>query len=225
MKEEKKENERKKIAVIFPGIGYTCKRPLLYYTASEAEDLGYEVIRLDYGEDIHSVKSRDMNDVGDLTDKAVKRSLEQLKDIRFEKYKDTVMISKSVGTVIAVQTAEKLKINARHFMITPIPNTVPLLKKMHGIFLSGTGDPYITKAEVLEAAGKYPDKTGKIYKDCNHSLERKGHTEDNLDNLREVVKLLKKFLKKGKKAKQEKQKDEEQEKKKNKEQKSRKQKK
>ena len=24
----------KKIAVFFPGIGYTCEKPLLYYTAS-----------------------------------------------------------------------------------------------------------------------------------------------------------------------------------------------
>ena len=39
----------KKLAVIFPGVGYTCTKPLLYYTASMAAERGYEIIRLDYG--------------------------------------------------------------------------------------------------------------------------------------------------------------------------------
>ena len=44
----------KKLAVIFPGVGYTCTKPLLYYTASMAAERGYEIIRLDYGQDIHT---------------------------------------------------------------------------------------------------------------------------------------------------------------------------
>ena len=36
----------KKLAVIFPGVGYTCTKPLLYYTASMAAERGYEIIRL-----------------------------------------------------------------------------------------------------------------------------------------------------------------------------------
>lgn len=33
----------KKIAVLFPGIGYTCDKPLLYYSAKLAAEKGYEV--------------------------------------------------------------------------------------------------------------------------------------------------------------------------------------
>ena len=32
----------KKLAIIFPGVGYTCTKPLLYYTASMAAERGYE---------------------------------------------------------------------------------------------------------------------------------------------------------------------------------------
>ena len=39
----------KKLAIIFPGVGYTSTKPLLYYTASMAAERGYEIIRLDYG--------------------------------------------------------------------------------------------------------------------------------------------------------------------------------
>ena len=28
----------KKLAIMFPGVGYTCVKPLLYYTASAAAD-------------------------------------------------------------------------------------------------------------------------------------------------------------------------------------------
>ena len=41
----------KKLAIIFPGVGYTCTKPLLYYTASMAAERGYEIIRLDRSEE------------------------------------------------------------------------------------------------------------------------------------------------------------------------------
>ena len=39
----------KKIAVLFPGIGYTCEKPLLYYSAKLAAEAGFEVVRVPYG--------------------------------------------------------------------------------------------------------------------------------------------------------------------------------
>jgi len=186
----------KRTAVIFPGIGYTCKRPLLYYTAAMAEEHGYDVIRLDYGEDIHSMKCRDLETMNGVAAQGVERALPQLTGIDWNACGDILMISKSVGTVIAVRTARQLGIaeRARHFMITPIPATLPYLKDMNGVFVSGTGDPYIDREQVLQAAAENPDKALRIFDDCNHSLERKGHTLENLGNLEEVVRLLEKQL-------------------------------
>ncbi len=39
----------KKIAVLFPGIGYNCDRPLLYYTGKLALLYGYELKKAEYG--------------------------------------------------------------------------------------------------------------------------------------------------------------------------------
>ena len=38
----------KKAAVLFPGIGYSVDRPLLYYSGKMALSRGYEVIRVPY---------------------------------------------------------------------------------------------------------------------------------------------------------------------------------
>ena len=38
----------KKIAVVFPGVGYTKDRPLLYYAGKLAAANGYELIHRDF---------------------------------------------------------------------------------------------------------------------------------------------------------------------------------
>ena len=44
------DKKNKKIAVIFPGIGYHADKPLLYYSSRVARQYGYEVMCADYGE-------------------------------------------------------------------------------------------------------------------------------------------------------------------------------
>lgn len=65
----------KKLAVIFPGVGYTCTKPLLYYTASMAAERGYEIIRLDYGQDIHTFHGRTPAELEPIIKLAIKRTL------------------------------------------------------------------------------------------------------------------------------------------------------
>ena len=40
--------ETKKLAVIFPGIGYTADKPLLYYARRIAAEQGYEIMTIPY---------------------------------------------------------------------------------------------------------------------------------------------------------------------------------
>ena len=42
------EKELHKLAVIFPGIGYTADKPLLYFGRRIAVEYGYEVRIMDY---------------------------------------------------------------------------------------------------------------------------------------------------------------------------------
>lgn len=182
----------KKLAVLFPGVGYTCTKPLLYYTASAAEDHGYEIIRLDYGQDIHTFRGRTAVELEPVTSLALKRTLRQLRTINFQEYDKIIFISKSIGTVIACETEKQLTLTGkvRHFLMTPIPASIPYLKQADGVFFSGTADPYIPEKTVRQAARMFPDKTGGIFEGCNHSLEKKGDTAGNLKNLQKVVECL-----------------------------------
>ena len=84
----------KKLAVIFPGVGYTCTKPLLYYTASMAAERGYEIIRLDYGQDIHTFHGRTPTELEPIIKLAIKRTLPQLENVPFSEYDDYFYLQK-----------------------------------------------------------------------------------------------------------------------------------
>ena len=46
----KGEETMKKIAVVFPGVGYHADKPLLYYSRKIAGRHGYEIVCADYGQ-------------------------------------------------------------------------------------------------------------------------------------------------------------------------------
>lgn len=182
----------KKLAVIFPGIGYTCTKPLLYYTASAATDQDYEILRLDYGQDIHTFRGRTALELEPVTNLALKRTLRQLQTVPFQEYEKIIFISKSIGTVIACESEKQLSLTGQvhHFLLTPIPAAIPYLKQVDGVFFCGTADPYIPEKTVRQAARLYPEKTGGIFEGCNHSLEKKGDIMGNLSNLQKVIECL-----------------------------------
>lgn len=132
----------KKLAIIFPGVGYTCTKPLLYYTASMAAERGYEIIRLDYGQDIHTFHGRTPAELEPIIKLAIKRTLPQLENVPFSEYDDIIFISKSIGTTIACQleTALQLKGKVHQFLMTPIPSTLRYLSDING---SSSPEPLI----------------------------------------------------------------------------------
>lgn len=187
----------RKLAVIFPGVGYTYQKPLLYYTAQTALDSGYEIIRLDYGEEVHSFKGRTESDLIPVITLAEQRTKAQLADVKWKEYDNILFISKSIGTTIACRLEKSLGLTVTQFLMTPIPLTIPFLKDIKGCFLAGTNDPYIDKKLVIKAAQEHPDKTGKLFEKCNHSLEQKGKTEENIKNLLIVIEELNKQIQKS----------------------------
>lgn len=135
----------KKLAVIFPGVGYTCTKPLLYYTAAMAAEHDYEIIRLDYGQDIHTFHGRTPAELEPVIKLAIKRTLPQLENVPFNDYDDIIFISKSIGTTISCQLegALSLRGKVKQFLMTPIPSTLRYLSDINGLFFAGTADPYM----------------------------------------------------------------------------------
>lgn len=179
----------KKIAVFFPGVSYSCEKPLLYYTASAAHDHGYQIIKLDYGHDIHSSRGRSPHELEQLTKLALKRVIPRILELNLNQYDDVIFVSKSIGTTIALETELCLKPlrPIRHFLLTPLKDTFPYIAKSNGVFFSGTADCYVPADIVRSSARKYADKCGGTFELCNHSLEIEGDTIGNLKRLEQIL--------------------------------------
>ena len=200
-----------KIAVLFPGIGYTCDKPLLYYSAKLAAEKGYEVMRVPYGNFPPNVKG-DAAKMYQCFVSAREQSEDILKDVAWSDYDEIVFFSKSVGTVVALSYASEHGINVRQVLYTPLVETFRFpvgdgaagvsgaagaaetsdVGKSSAIAFHGTGDPWAVTEEIVRIC---EEKGVPLYltKDANHSLEC-GKAMKDIKTIRKVMRIVKKFL-------------------------------
>ena len=159
-----------KVAVLFPGTGYTCERPLLQRLAERYEQLGYEVIRLHYG----GIDFRPIATVADAVD-AVKPIVRAQAAERVAGAADVVLIGKSLGTAAAAWFGAETKANARYVLLTPIPETRPLFDAPERIVLAaiGTRDPF-WNGEALAALCREKGVRCFLVEGGDHSLAFEG---------------------------------------------------
>ncbi len=182
-----------KIAVYFPGIGYHCDKPLLYYSRDIAFELGYEnYINVSYTYKAGNIRGNDKK-IKEAYETLFLQAESALADISWCKYSDVLFISKSIGTIIAASYAQKYEIkNARHILYTPLAQTY-LFTPNHAIGFIGTADPWSDIDEVIRLSDKNHIPLT-VYEGCNHSLEC-GDTLKNLEILNDVMQKTKNFCK------------------------------
>ena len=181
-----------KIAVLFPGIGYTCDRSLLYYAGKLAASLGYEVVRVPYGGFPDGVKGN-----AEKMYQAFLLALGQtesfLSSIDWRSYDDILFIGKSVGTLVAGAYAEKYQVPARLVLFTPVMETFDYIRKP-AIAFHGTADPWARTEDVIrKCEGTIP-----LYmtEEANHSLET-GDVEKDIGTLLETMRTIKEYITAG----------------------------
>ena len=191
----------RKIAVLFPGIGYTCDKPLLYYSAKLAAERGYEVVRVPYGNFPPNVKG-DAQKMQQCFVSAREQSEDILRTVEWSLYSDVVFFSKSVGTAVAMSYAKDHGIAARQVLYTPLEETFrfPVTAKISedpdsgpaAVVFHGTGDPWAETAQIIRLC---EEKGIPLYltKDANHSLEC-GKAMKDLRTIKKVMKTVKEFL-------------------------------
>ena len=74
-----------------------------------ARDYGYEIVTLDYGQDIHSTRGRSPQELEQITKLAIKRIIPKILSLNLNDYDDVVFVSKSIGTIIALEVEAGLK--------------------------------------------------------------------------------------------------------------------
>ena len=113
-----------KLAVFFPGIGYTADRPLLHFSRRIAAAQGYEIRIMDYKGFPSKVKG-DRKRMEESFDIARGQAREMLSGVDLEEYEDILFIGKSIGTIVAAKIASEIPAKERIRMIlyTPLDDT------------------------------------------------------------------------------------------------------
>lgn len=191
MMEDRKMLHAKKIAVLFPGVGYTFDRPLLYFAAKLAEKRGYEIRRVSYGNFPKNMRG-DAAKMQAAFDSAAAEAREILSDVDWGSYTEILFISKSIGTIVAAEFRKANGIHARSISYTPMRHTF-LFAEGEGIMFHGTADPWEPDNAAVEEGCRRIGQPLYLFEGANHSLET-GDVDTDIVNLRRVMKLTADFM-------------------------------
>lgn len=173
-----------KLAVFFPGIGYHCDKPLLYYARKMALEYGYEkIITLNYKYDGSSIRGNELK-MQQAFESLYEQAEKDLEEVKFEHYEQILFVSKSIGTIIASAYARKHQIPCRHILYTPLKQTYTFEPGKAVAFI-GSKDPWSDVKEIIDLSEKQ-DVPIYMYEGADHSLET-GNVMDNLEILRDVM--------------------------------------
>ncbi len=180
----------KKIAVVFPGIGYNVDRPLLYYGKKIAVRYGYEIKDVPYDGFKTGIKG-DPAKMHEAYEEALAKSEELLKDADLAGYDTVLFLSKSIGTAVAASYAAEHDLVTRNVFFTPVEESFSVMKD-DGIIFHGTADPWIDNETFLTECGKteYPYY---LIDDANHSLET-GDVQTDLKNMTRIMEIVEEYI-------------------------------
>lgn len=187
----------KKIAVFFPGIGYYCDKPLLYYSKKLAFEKGYEKaidVKYTYNGEKMNLKDRENLEkrLQEVYEELFLQAEKCLEQIDWESFDEVVFVSKSIGTIIAVSYAQKYKLkNVRHVLYTPLELTFSF-EINNAVAFIGNADAWSDVKNIMQFA-KEKEIMLSLYENCNHSLET-DDTMKNLEIMMDVMKKTKDFL-------------------------------
>ncbi len=179
-----------KLAALFPGIGYTCDKPLMYYAGKLAAQAGYTVLPVNYGGFPRDIKG-DAEKMRRAFETACEQADARLKDVDWRAYADVVFIGKSIGTAVAARYAQTRGIPARLALLTPLKETFDFTGG-DAVAFHGTADPWAATAGITSACAKQGIPLW-LTEGANHSLET-GNVAADLRTLAETMEILRRFL-------------------------------
>ena len=180
----------KKIACLFPGIGYTCDKPLLYYSAKMLKGLGWEVVQVPYSGFPDGVKGN-AEKMQQSAHMALEQAEEMLQDTDWGHYKEILLIGKSVGTVVCAANARRHRLGCRQILFTPVEATFEFAPSP-SIAFHGTSDPW-AETKVIEEHCRVLRIPLYKTEGANHSLET-GNVDADIENLRTTMKIVREYV-------------------------------
>ncbi|TFG15440.1 hypothetical protein EU537_00035 [Candidatus Thorarchaeota archaeon] len=192
----KKESD--KLAMIFPGRGYTTQAPLLYYTARTLLDKGYNVLNINYNY-LHN---------SDFSNASKEDQIKWIRTDTSAAYESTkkidadveIIVGKSLGTIAL---SHLLKNYPETRQMKTIWHTPLILSediqdaiRFHSsrpLLVIGKKDPHY-EVSVLEDLLGSTDGVAKVIEDANHGMEVPGGPQALLEVMIEIVKAMTTYI-------------------------------
>ncbi len=188
-----------KLAIVFPGRGYTSQGPLLYYTINLLLENRVNVLSVDYNYmNISEYGSLEWGDKQKWLFADVGEAFKAATDLIDAELR--ILVGKSLGTLAIGHLLDTFSNTRKSTIIwhTPLIKMPHLVKqitrhKPHSLFVIGTSDPHYDKDLLCQVKGASNGKVI-VVDDANHSMEVPGGVRDSLKVMTEIVEGIRQFL-------------------------------
>ncbi|MGL4990664.1 MAG: alpha/beta hydrolase [Sarcina sp.] len=185
-----KDNNSDTLCIVLPGVAYLIDRSYLDYSKQLANELGYDVMSVEYGFHIN----RTTFSIEKEFHMMAKETIEAIDNVITKKYQNIVIIGKSIGTCVQVMLnkhfGEKV---SKNIYISPIDKTAKHGVCENSLVITGTKDPLLCE----ESLNKIKETNGvKVIniENANHALDIDGDVLKTIEVLLDIIKLEKEFL-------------------------------
>lgn len=178
------------LGVILPGIGYTLDRVTLEYSSNLALQLGFDVLKIEYGFQVGRGEFHpdvEFNIIAEESFKLLKSTLRN-------KYRNIVFIGKSIGTCVQNVLNKNVKgYNITNIYISPINKTVQMGIEKNSLVFTGSSDPLLSK-ENLEKIEEVSGTRLINIDNANHALNVEGDVIKSLEIQLSIIEFMKEYL-------------------------------
>ena len=185
------------LAVVLPGLNYTCDMPLLYYPARLLVEHGADVLQVHADYTLPAFQSKERVEqvawLGQDAQGAVQAGMKQ------RLYERLILIGKSIGTLsLAYLVTQGSYATATTIWLTPLlrqPWLVQAASQCRGpaLFVAGGGDSTYDPAS-LKAIQQATGARSFILEGANHSLEIPGELQRSVAWMSEYLQEIDRFL-------------------------------
>ena len=179
----------KKIACLFPGIGYTCDKPLLYYSWKLLKGMDWKIVPVPYSGFPDKVKGN-AEKMRECAQMALEQAEYMLRETEWSEYQKILFVGKSIGTVVGAAYAKQHGLTCRQILFTPVEATFQFADR-NAIAFHGTADPWARTEEIRESCRRMGIPLYET-EGANHSLET-GDVDRDLREIRKVMEIVREF--------------------------------
>jgi predicted alpha/beta-hydrolase family hydrolase len=194
----RQQEETRQLAIVLPGVGYTCQMPLLYYASRTAIGLGMDALWVEYDyirrPEYHALPAAEkrqwlLTDV----ETALRIALAQ------RSYDAITLIGKSLGTVaISRLVSNDSRLAAsRIIWLTPVLSDdkvrAQIKARKNDLIVLGTADHYYDQAYVAQLMATNNNEL-LLVEGADHSMEIQGNAPESVAILGKVTGSILTFL-------------------------------